>query len=138
MSLWTYSSVGHPTKAGPLVGLRLEEYSSRILSRTGGMLHAFSIEGRAGAFSKDKESSRAFGRRLCDKVRREFNCPGFFTTDELPRYGLTVEDRGTIFRLYRKADRDRDVIVLMTYDRSLSERIRGFLLGELGIHPEQT
>lgn len=113
------------------MSLMLAGSSSEILSQSMGMVHAFAVHEGRGAFSKENQESRRAGRRLCDLVRREFDCAGFFTTDELPRYGLTEEDRNTLFRLYRKASADRDVLVLTTYNRGLSERIRDFLLDEL-------
>ncbi|WAX78122.1 hypothetical protein [Streptomyces sp. KMM 9044] len=127
--------MGEPD-VGPLVPMLMADSSSRILARTDGMLHGFCIRGRRGMFSKEHDESRAFGRTWCDRVREKFHCAGFFTTDELPRYGLSAEDRETLFRLYRKADIERDVMVLLTYERELAQRIRAFLAAELDLRAQ--
>ncbi|MEW2557541.1 hypothetical protein [Streptomyces griseorubiginosus] len=111
----------------------LPDSSSRILAQTDGMLHGFCIRNGKGMFSKEHDVSRAFGRKWCDRVREEFDCAGFFTTDELPRYGLTTDDSETLFLLYRKADINTDVLVLITYEIGLAQRIRAFLVAELNI-----
>ena len=119
-------------RAGPLVAVLLAGSSSQLLTPSRGLLSVFSLAGMHGAFSKERPDTRQFGRNLCDAVRREFTCAGFFTTDELPRYGLTTEDAGRLFRLYRGADPARDVLVVMTYPRPLAARIRRFLVQSLG------
>jgi hypothetical protein len=61
---------------------------SRIVARNGGVLRCVRYPGLAGLFRKDEAVPWRFGRSMCDRIRREFASGGFFTTDELPGYGL--------------------------------------------------
>jgi Glu-tRNA(Gln) amidotransferase subunit E-like FAD-binding protein len=134
---------GHPPArgpgsivAGPLHQLSLPLSRSRILAATGGRLWAFSIAGGRGWFSKDDEVSLRRGRALCDRIIRRFDCAGFFTTDELPRYGLSRADRAALLAAYPDCDQTRDVLVLLAYaDRMLATDIRAELVAELGSSP---
>lgn len=118
--------------AGPLRQLSLPRCGSRLLSATGGRLWVFGLPGGRGWFSKEDDGSLRRGRELCDDVIRTFACPGFFTTDELPRYGFSRADRATLFADYPGCDSTRDVLVLLAYDnRMLTEGIRSHLIAAL-------
>jgi Glu-tRNA(Gln) amidotransferase subunit E-like FAD-binding protein len=65
---------------------------SRIVQRNGGVLGCVRYRGLAGLFRKDDTMPWRFGRALCDRVRREFGSRGFFTTDELPGYGIGPDE----------------------------------------------
>lgn len=122
--------------AGPLRELSLPGSRSRILAATGGRLWAFSLVDGRGWFSKDDEVSLRRGRDLCDRIIRRFDCAGFFTTDELPRYGLNRADRAALLAAYDDCDQTRDVLVLLAYaDRMLATDIRAELVAALGSSP---
>jgi len=117
---------------GPLIAVLAPRSSSQILVPTRGLLHVFSLAGTKGLFSKEYDDTRAFGAGLCGEIRETFDCEGFFTTDELPRYGLNIEDRKVFFALYRDADEGEDTLVLMNYRRQLAEKVRGYMIERLG------
>ncbi len=70
--------------------------------------------GLKGLFRKDIEETRVFGRRICDKVAAIMNNHGFFTTDELPNYGLSEREKESIFR-QTNADSQDDLVVIFAY-----------------------
>lgn len=80
----------------PAVTLRLDT-SSDILAASGGWVRCVRYPGLAGLFRKDRGPSKALGRALCDEVKEIFDCAGFLTTDELPRYGIGRAARRRIF-----------------------------------------
>lgn len=118
-------------RGGPLVAVLVPHSSSQLLAPTRGLLHVFSLTGTKGLFSKEHDDTRVFGAGLCGEVREAFDCQGFFTTDELPRYGLSAEDSKLFFALYRDADEATDTLVLMNYHRRLAEKVRGYLIERL-------
>ncbi len=134
LGLWPAKTtvVDNRMAAGPLLRVALPRSRSRILARSRGLVWVFNLPGRKGTFSKEHEESRQLGRNLCDAVIKEFDCGGFLTTDELPRYGFSWDDRDTLFRAYSGADPDRDVLVVLAYDdRNLAEEIREYIVNEL-------
>jgi Glu-tRNA(Gln) amidotransferase subunit E-like FAD-binding protein len=121
--------------AGELRRLWLPDTRSRILARTGGHLWAFAVHGGRGLFSKEEPESRRRGRALCDMIIERYACDGFFTTDELPRYGLGRRDRDRLLADYG-ANNNRDVLVLLAYDDPrMVEDIRDDLLAALSSGP---
>ncbi|MEU4253073.1 hypothetical protein AB0F15_37315 [Amycolatopsis sp. NPDC026612] len=116
--------------AGKVVSLLLPAVSSLIVRKNNGVAHCFSLRGLAGLFRKDAPDTLEFGRRHCDLIKKEFDCEGFFTTDELPRYGLDLDD-GNYLHLHSGADPDTDVTVVTLYTRSMAIRIRDRLTQEL-------
>ncbi|WP_028938328.1 hypothetical protein [Pseudonocardia spinosispora] len=121
--------------AGPLRRLSLPDCGSRILRATGGRLWAFTLVGGRGWFSKEHQATLRRGRELCDDVIATFDCAGFFTTDELPRYGFSRADRAALLDGYPGCDSRRDVLVLLAYDDQMfAEGIRAHLLAALRAH----
>ncbi len=110
-----------------MVGLACSR--SRIVQANGGVLYARRYPGLAGRFRKDREESRIYGRALCDLVRQEFCCHGFFTTDELPRYGITRAETRHIFEAAGASE--KDLVVLYAYPRALAEGIDRYLAAYL-------
>lgn len=122
--------VTNSLEAGAIVSILLPTDASRIVHKNRGVAHCFKLEGLKGLFRKDLLPTRMLGRMLCDAVKHELKCDGFFTTDELPKYGLTAED-GHLISLHAGADRSRDVVVMTFYTRSVASQIRTLLLVRL-------
>lgn len=101
---------------------------SRLVQQNGGSLYGCRLAGMEGRFRKDHPTSLAYGRRLCDQVKEQFACAGFFTSDELPRYGISRADLREIYAQMGKRAHDGTLIVLCAYDRELSSRICTFLI----------
>lgn len=129
LSLWLAKTAVMDSRvvAGPLRQVPLPQSRSRILAGSHGLVWVFNLPRRKGWFSKDPEGGVSWwrGRRLCDEVIKTFQCDGFLTTDELPRYGFSSKDRDALFRAYSGANPDRDVLVVLAYDdRNLAGKIR--------------
>jgi Glu-tRNA(Gln) amidotransferase subunit E-like FAD-binding protein len=111
---------------------------SRIVQRNGGVLRCVRYPGLAGLFRKDEAMPWRFGRSMCDHIRREFASGGFFTTDELPNYGLGAEDLAAI-RAAAGAG-PGDLVLLYAYpaekaariDDAIFARLRGLLAPAFG------
>jgi Glu-tRNA(Gln) amidotransferase subunit E-like FAD-binding protein len=92
------------------------------------MVYGCLFYGLEGLFRKDHPDSLAYGRHLCDQVRLTFGCHGFFTSDELPRYGITRGDTRNIFMHMEKEELDGNLIVFCAYQEVVAARIRAFLI----------
>jgi Glu-tRNA(Gln) amidotransferase subunit E-like FAD-binding protein len=77
-------------------------------------------------FKKDVEETKKFGRRVCDRVIQELNNRGFFTTDEVPNYGISPREVEQIFQ-DTKADKENDLIAIFAYNREEAQRTKDFL-----------
>ncbi|NJP04326.1 MAG: hypothetical protein HC837_01190 [Chloroflexaceae bacterium] len=104
---------------------------SQLVQQNGGYLYGCCLAGMEGRFRKDQPIPLAYGRRLCDQVKQQFACEGFFTSDELPRYGISRADIRKIYRQMGKAPDDGTLIVLCAYDWELSSRICAFLMEQI-------
>jgi Glu-tRNA(Gln) amidotransferase subunit E-like FAD-binding protein len=104
----------------PLVQVPLSR-SSRIVAENGSVVWCARYPGLAGLFRKDRGPSKELGRALCDEVKARFACPGFLTTDELPRYGIGRAERGAI--LAAAGAGPTDCVIVYAYPRSLARSI---------------
>jgi len=102
---------------------------SRIVQRNGGVLRCVRYRGLAGLFRKDSTMPWRFGRALCDRVRREFDTGGFFTTDELPGYGIGADEVAAI-RAATGAG-PGDAVLLYAYPREQAIRIDDYVFATL-------
>ncbi|MFW5703866.1 MAG: hypothetical protein ACOCXQ_03440 [Patescibacteria group bacterium] len=116
---------------GELQKVELTETSSEIILKNGGQLWCFTGYGLENLFRKDRDDTFVFGRQKCDMVKDHFSCFGFFTTDELPRYGIKRRDAREIWRQMGKEKDDTNLIFIMAYDYDLSKQIRSFLIEHL-------
>src|SRR5581483_6778157 len=98
---------------------------SRIVQRNGGVVRCVRYRGLAGLFRKDTTMPWRFGRALCDRVRREFDSGGFFTTDELPGYGIESEEVAAIREATGAGP--RDAVLLYAYPREQARRIDDYV-----------
>ena len=64
---------------------------------------------------------------LCDQVADVFKCKGFFTTDELPRYGIDEYATQIIYQRLEINKGDGNLGILCGYDKELSIEIFNFL-----------
>ncbi|MDX6645860.1 MAG: glutamyl-tRNA(Gln) amidotransferase subunit [Miltoncostaeaceae bacterium] len=103
--------------------------NSRIVQHNGGVLRCVRYQGLAGLFRKDDTMPWRFGRALCDRVRREFGSQGFFTTDELPGYGIGPAELAAI-RSATGAD-PSDCVLLYAYSREQAIRIDDYIFATL-------
>lgn len=111
-----------------LILIKLPTSRSRLVQQNSGALYACVFSGLEGLFRKDQPDTLDYGRRVCDLVKAQFKCGGFFTSDELPRYGLGSEDTRRLFAAVGKAAHDGHLVVLFAYDRQIATQIRDFLV----------
>ena len=114
--------------ATPLQAVQFDDTRSGILKNNGSMAYCFVLTGIEGLFRKDQEPSLKYGRRVCDLVKDEFDCGGFFTSDELPRYGISRQEKRHLFAEMGKETGDGDLVIMCAYDYDLSVRIRDYLI----------
>jgi Glu-tRNA(Gln) amidotransferase subunit E-like FAD-binding protein len=111
-----------------LVPVSFPDTRSGILGANGSMAWCCTFGGLEGLFRKDQDLPRAYGRHLCDLVKVTFDCGGFFTSDELPRYGITRAEIRYLYQTMRVQPGSGVLIAIFAYDEALSARIRGFLI----------
>lgn len=115
-------------RAGLVAQIELQNTRSTLVAANGERLHACVVEGLEGLFRKDREPTRLYGRALCDEVKMVFNCGGFFTSDELPKYGISRVESRTILAQTGCVRGDGNVVLLCAYNLSLSMQIFGYLI----------
>jgi len=74
---------------------------------SGGVVLATQIEGFAYVLVEDKEYSDVLGK----KVEDETGVKGFISTDELPKYGISKEEKQSIEARFKVGP--RDVVILV-------------------------
>ena len=62
------------------------------------------------------------------KILQANNCDCFFTSDELPRYGIGEREIQFIYLAINKKKGDGQLIIMMAYPRLLATQIRIFLI----------
>ncbi len=97
-----------------LVPISLFPLRSRIIHQNGGVVYAARYCGLKGLFRKDVEHTLVFGRKVCDLVKFNMGNAGFFTSDELPRYGISFAEKEFIMNSMG-ATKD-DLVVLFAYE----------------------
>jgi len=95
--------------------ITFKDTHSLLLQNNGNMLYAVVCKGLVGLFCKEVESSRVWGREVCDKVKAAMGNKGFFSSDELPRYGITRAEKRYLYAQC-KADA-ADLILLYAYSQ---------------------
>lgn len=113
----------HPLVAPTLMMVRLPDTRSQLVQRNDGRIYCCRYANLNGLFRKDREPSLRFGRMVCDQVRVQMGNQGFFTSDELPRYGLSRGDLRTILQ-GTHADPAHDLVAIFAYGHDETERTK--------------
>ena len=85
-------------ESSDLIEVKLQLTNSHIIHENNGLIYCSVYKGLKGLFRKDIEETKEFGRKICDRVKEKLNNDGFFTSDELPNYGITEEETKTILK----------------------------------------
>ena len=101
----------------------LKGTKSKIVKNNGNVLYIEKIPGMEGSFRKDQHNTFVYGRMVCDYIKNKYNCAGFFTSDELPNYGISNEETKMIFQSMNKKKHDGALLIICAYKRRLSEKI---------------
>lgn len=113
---------------GSLQKVTIPETKSGIILNNDNILWCAKFDGLEGLFRKDIENTFAYGRRVCDTVKDIFQNYGFFTSDELPRYGITRKNIRELFNQVDKEKQDGVLVAIFAYDQETSLHIRKFLV----------
>jgi Glu-tRNA(Gln) amidotransferase subunit E-like FAD-binding protein len=116
-------------KVGPLQKIYIPETRSEIIKKNDHTLWCSVFYGLKDLFRKDVDITFAYGRRVCDTVKAEFNCYGFFTSDELPRYGITRADKRAIYQQLGEDLKSKNLVTIYAYPEEIATKIRTFLIG---------
>ncbi|MCL4374906.1 hypothetical protein M1523_03520 [Patescibacteria group bacterium] len=114
-------------KTGSLTKITVDKTESNLIKNNGNVLYACMFYGLEGLFRKDKKPTFIYGRKLCDQVKQVFNCGGFFTSDELPNYGISPKETRYMFARLNKKEKDGNLIVFFLYNEFLSKTILAYL-----------
>lgn len=106
----------------PFIAIFFPHTKSKIVRQNESKLYACIYQGLAGIFRKDIESSFVFGRKVCDAVKEEMQNQGFFTSDELPHYGITQAENERLYVETQAKEGDLIVLFAYSYQESLATR----------------
>ncbi len=94
--------------------------SSRVIRRVleaGGVVLAIRLEGMKGILGWEIMPGRRFGGEIADYAKFWAGVGGVIHSDELPAYGITVEEVRKVYEAL-KADPERDAFVIVADERS--------------------
>ncbi|MEM1982269.1 MAG: Glu-tRNA(Gln) amidotransferase subunit GatE [Sulfolobales archaeon] len=88
--------------------------SKLILSnlREGYKVYACVLKGFKGLLKVEVQPGRRFGTELADYAREWGGVPGIIHTDELPGYGISIDEVKKLYR-FLGADEERDAVVMV-------------------------
>lgn len=101
--------------------------NSKIVNSVDGKLYFFEIKNSEGLFNKKHSDNINFGRKFCDDVSNHFNNNGFFTSDELPRYGINRKNLREVYSKIGKEKGDGKTIVFLAYPKEESEKVMKYM-----------
>ena len=110
-----------------IVSVELPNTRSRIVQGNNSIIYCSKYRGLKGLFRKgtNHNATTIFGRALCDAVIRRTDSRGFFTSDELPSYGVSRSELKAIIKATEAED--TDLIAMFAYDVTKSKQIKGVL-----------
>ncbi len=93
---------------------------SRIVQKNDNQLFCEIYKNKRGWFRKDVKETKIFGRKVCDEVGQRLGNNGFFTSDELPKYGISEVEFNYILGCVKPVE--NDLVVFFAYsDREAKE-----------------
>jgi len=108
-----------------LIKINLPNSKSNIIQKNKGVIYCSKYKGLKGLFGKGAIETERFGRKICDIVKERMNNQGFFSSDELPNYGI----KGSEFKIILKkikADKN-DLIVFFAYGKKEAKKTKDLL-----------
>lgn len=112
-----------------LIAVRLPLTLSRIVKENNGIIYCSVYKGLKGSFRKDAGETKKFGRKIYDEVKQKINNKGFFTSDELPNYGINRRETKIILREAKASQ--NDLVVIFAYNKNEAQETKDFLDGLL-------
>jgi len=108
-----------------LIEIKLLQTKSHIIQQNNNTIYCCIYKKLKGLFRKDIRETKEFGRKICDKVKEKLKNEGFFTSDELPNYGISEEELKII--LERIDAKEDDLVAIFVYNKEESQRTKDFL-----------
>jgi len=107
--------------------IRIFKSRSRIIDQNDRRIFCTKYTGLQGLFSKgaNHNATTIFGRIICDTVKHELGNQGFFTTDEIPAYGISETEKR--FILDENAANNIDLVAIFVYSRPEAESAKNLL-----------
>ena len=96
-----------------MVTIKLPNTKSNIIRRNNRKIFCVIYKNKKGLFRKDVHETKIFGRKICDEVSELMGNDGFFSSDELPNYGISQKEVDYIFSLL--SPKENDLIVFFAY-----------------------
>ena len=112
-------------KSSGLIKVELPKSKSHIIQQNKGIIFCSVYKGLGGMFDKSINEKNKFGNKICDITKKELDNKGFFTSDELPGYGISKEELNIIIN--KTKARKKDLIVMFAYDKKESQKTKEFL-----------
>jgi len=112
-------------KSSELIKVEIPNSQSKIIQENKGRLFCSLYSNKKGMFRKDVEKSHKLGKKVCDAVKKGMNNFGFFTSDELPGYGISEKELNIIKK--ETKSKEKDLIVIFAYNKKESQKTKEFL-----------
>ena len=125
LQIWHIIRIG--INSDGLISLKIEHTKSRIIQRNNNIIYCAIYKGLKGLFRKGESchSTEVFGRIICDAIKQELDNQGFFTSDELPSYGLSRSELRSIIR--STGAQKSDLVAIFAYDIIRARRTKELL-----------
>jgi Glu-tRNA(Gln) amidotransferase subunit E-like FAD-binding protein len=125
-----YSILHNGVQSSELRKLNLPHTNSRILIENKHIIYCTCYYKLGGLFKKGEnhKGTTLFGRIICDQIKETRQNRGFFTTDELPSYGISELEKKSILAIFDA--RERDLVACFAYNE-VEANMTNLLLEEL-------
>ncbi|MBU0907607.1 MAG: hypothetical protein KKD18_05290 [Nanoarchaeota archaeon] len=112
-------------KSSALIRVILQNTKSKIIQDNNKTIYCSVYYNFKGLFRKDSEETKKFGKKICDAVKSKLKNHGFFTSDELPNYGVSERDLELIKQELQPDD--NDLIILFAYQKEEAQKTKDLL-----------
>jgi Glu-tRNA(Gln) amidotransferase subunit E-like FAD-binding protein len=121
-------------ESSELVEVSLPDSNSEIIRENNGIVYSAMYVGLRGLFDKANQESANFGKTISDIIKHTLYNGGFFTTDELPGYSISLKEKQIILSQIYEFPNDpfvfsskNDLVVCFAYDRAMAEKTKNLL-----------
>ncbi len=122
-----YKILSNEILSSDVIKVDLQKTRCNIIARNNYVVYCVRYSSLGGLFKKGTRhrATTIFGRIICDIVKKERNNYGFFTTDELPAYGISRKEK---IKLNDSVEaKEEDLVVCLLYDFEEATKTKQFL-----------
>ncbi|MGM0441679.1 MAG: GAD domain-containing protein [Elusimicrobiota bacterium] len=105
-----------------------EESNSKIIDSVvsgGGVILGEKVTGKKGFLLNNMDKAKD----IAAEVEKETGIKGFISTDELPKYGITIEDRDNIKKEFDAEE--EDIVIMVAGDEEKGRRAMNIIVDRL-------